>query len=138
MDKPSNMPKPLPGSIEEAWLLKQKGRKERRRGKDALLVLLSVIGYINGALIIATAVIFTLAKPDTFHSMYGGLPLKYYWDQDVLNNLFYISISGLLISTIGLLINSRRLKRKTDSIRYHLVVVAVLSIGGIVFFLVRS
>ncbi|MBN2529831.1 MAG: hypothetical protein JXR76_25800 [Deltaproteobacteria bacterium] len=99
-------------------------------------MILTVMGYVNTAVVIVAAVLLAEAKPDSFHSMYRGLPLKTYWSPLILRYLFGLCIFGFFLSLIGLFINTQRLKRKSDSIRYHMVAVAMLSLAGIIAYLI--
>lgn len=112
-------------------------RRNRRYGRDILLNILTVLGYVNTLVVIVAAVLLTKAKPDTFHSMYRGLPLKNYWHPQILRYLFALCVFGFFVSLTGLFINSQRLKRKGDSIRWHLITVWVLSLAGIVAYLIN-
>ena len=100
-----------------------------------LLRILSIIGYANIAIIVTAAVLLSKAEPDAFHSMTRQLPLRGYWDPVALKHLFGLCVFGFFLSLTGLFINMRRLKRKYDSIRYNLVVVAILSLAGIIAYL---
>ncbi|MBN2717077.1 MAG: hypothetical protein JXX14_14595 [Deltaproteobacteria bacterium] len=128
---PKLPPKPPPG----IWRLKKK-RAERRRGRDLFLKILTAIGYLNTVIVISAAVLLAEAKPDAFHSMYRGLPLRTYWSPHHLQYLFGLCVFGFFLSLAGLFVNSQRLKRKSDGIRYHLVAVALLSLTGIIAYLV--
>ena len=103
-----------------------------------LLKVLTALGYINTIIVIVAAVLLTRAKPDAFHSMYRGLPLRNWWHPHVLQYLFALCVFGFFLSLIGLFINSQRLKRKGDSVRLSLVAVGLLSLAGIVAYLTRS
>lgn len=112
-----------------------KKRVERRHGKDVLLRILTIIGYINTAVIVTAAILLSKAEPDTFHSMTRHLPLRSYWDPVSLKYLFALCVFGFFLSLAGLIVNMRRLKRKYDSVRYNLIVVAILSMAGIIAYL---
>ena len=133
---PSQPPKQDGPPIKRRWFRRHVG--DRRRGRDLLLKILTALGYINTVIIIAAAVLLTKAKPDAFHSMYKGLPLRNWWHPHVLQYLFALCVFGFFLSLVGLFINSQRLKRKSDSVRINLVVLGLLSIAGIIAYLTRS
>lgn len=117
-------------------------RKERRAKKDLIL---QVIGYLVIACWFIMAGAFLLlgkAKPQPRspqellyeESIPGNLkPLDYTY----INMLFYVMIAGFAISVFGLLLNSKRMKRKGDHYRLTFVFVMILSLIGMVMWYLR-
>jgi hypothetical protein len=59
------------------------------------------------------------------------LPLHTLWNYAPIRHLFYLFVTGFISSSIGLAINTKRLKRKNDRVRYNLVFLWILSAAGI-------
>ncbi len=79
------------------------------------------------------------ARPQVegWEEKYAPIYRRSYWDKQ------WLAVASILLSTMfiasiaGLFINSRRLKRKTDNVRFTLVVTLILSIVGMVVAFLR-
>jgi len=79
-----------------------------------------------------------VAKPDheiRLARFAGGLRTT--WDLELMKYFFYFMIVGLCISAIGLAINTRRHRRKTDEYLISLILLGLVSIVGMVTYLIR-
>jgi len=110
--------------------------KNRRRQPDLLLGLLSIC---NGLAVIALAAalcVTAIAKPEleTFFDRYYHLALRKTWNMDLANYIGVLLVFSLFASIAGLIINSRRLKRKQDHVHATLVLSLVISLVSLVFY----
>ncbi len=76
------------------------------------------------------------AKPqvETFFDRYYNLTLRSTWDMDLARYIFICMTAGLLLSLIGLAINSRR-RRQNDEYLVSLILAAAICTGGICLYL---
>ena len=81
---------------------------ERRGQKDLLLHLLSLFGVCSAVIIVTALVLITMAQPSTLSRM-NAFNVSHWWDPTLLRYLFYVLIMGLVVSTIGIAINMKRL-----------------------------
>ncbi len=113
-------------------------RPERRRGKDLWLRVLSWLGIATAVIVTALMMLLVKAKPETFSSMdQTYLPLRSYWNWEFVDYCFYLLVLGFFSSSIGLVINSRRLKRKHDHVHLNLVFLWLVSVAGIVTYFLK-
>lgn len=118
-------------------------KKERRKGPDLWLRVLRWTGIGGWLILFAAFVIMDKAKPErgTFIDMMYfrqlGIPveLRQEWDQQLVTYIFYLMTLGLCISVAGLLINTRRLRRRDDGYRASLVIVGTISLIAVIYHL---
>ena len=106
----------------------------RRKRPDLLLQLLA---WFNAAAVFALAAalcFIAVAKPqmETFFDRYYNLTLRKTWDESLVGYIALTLALSFVTSMIGLILNSRRLKRKGDHIHSTLVISLVVSIVGLV------
>ncbi len=111
--------------------------RNRRNRPDLLLRLLSVC---NGAAVVTLAaalLVTAAAKPEleTFFDRFYHIHLRRSWDMEMANYIGIFLTLSLLTSIVGLIINSKRLKRKTDFIRATLVLSLLISALSIFFYI---
>ncbi len=109
----------------------------RRKHPDLLLKLLA---WFNAAAVISLAAalcIAAIAKPEleTFFDRYYKLHLRQTWNQDLIGYIGLMLGLSCLLSTIGLILNSKRLRRKHDYIHSTLILSLILSLIGLVYFI---
>jgi hypothetical protein len=115
-----------------------KSLKKRRRGPDLLVKSIQYFATISWVLILMLFIAFSVAKPrmETFFDRFASSPLSGSWDKTFMNYALYLMILLFIICTFGLLINSNRHKRKSDSYNLSLVVFEIMSVLGIIIYLV--
>ena len=114
---------------------------ERREGPDLWIKLLTWSGLLSGASLVATLLITAVAKPEieTFFDRFYDLRLRRTWDLELMQYLFYLLLLCFFSSIGGLIINSKRKRRKHDHTRTSLIVMLCISIFGLVqYFLLLS
>jgi len=123
----------------------RKGFIERGRGHDRLLRIMSWSGIVGWAIMLAVMVAVDRAKPDdpdfipNQHILeQAGIPyqLRTTWDQDLVTYIFYLLIAGLVLGITGLVLNSRRHRRRDDHYRIHLLLLTGISAVGILYYLI--
>ena len=110
---------------------------DRRRGPDFWVRILAWFGGISWVLMFAAIFIIDRAKPEAekILTRASGAEVRTTWDQTLLGYLFYLVIFGLCVSTVGIMINSKRYRREEDRFRLTLIVLGMLSIFGIAIYL---
>lgn len=112
---------------------------ERRKKPDLILRLISICGALSWGLMLVVVVLVEKARPVlvTFFDRWMGLEGRDYWDADAYRAAFYLMLVIMLISASGLILNIFRIKRTTDSWRINLVLVFMLSVVGVVYYLMN-
>ncbi len=110
---------------------------DRRSGPDFWVRVLGWFGGISWLLMFAAMFIIDRAKPEAekILTRVSGAEVSTTWNQTLLGYLFYLVIFGLCISTVGIMINSKRYRRAEDRFRLTLIVLGILSLFGIVIYL---
>ncbi len=108
--------------------------RDRRNRPDIWLRLIGFFGVIGWLVMLVAMIIAHKARPEleTFTTRFHNIMVRTIWDTELTTYLFYLMLVGLCISVTGLLINSRRLKRKDDQLRTSLILLLLISIAGIV------
>lgn len=114
-----------------------KNYAERRRGPDIFVKLVHWIGIIAWIFATIILVIIEAAKPEfeTFFDRMLNLHLRTTWDLDVAQYAFLFMLLLFYVCVIAILINSRRMKRKTDRFNKSIIALAILSLIGIVVYI---
>ena len=112
-------------------------RPERRKGPDLWVKVLGWFAVFGWFLMFIVLIIIDKAKPES-ENMYtrsANVEVRTTWDQGLTNYIFYLMISGLCISIIGLVLNSRRHHRANDRFRLTLILLGIISFFGIIIHL---
>ncbi|MDM8533405.1 PilZ domain-containing protein [Clostridiaceae bacterium HSG29] len=104
--------------------------KEKRNGPDTMLDIIHGIKYGAMALLFLIIVFFIKAMPETSYGIgrFFRHAYRVQWDSAILNLTFTISIIQFAITSIGLYLNSKRVKRKTDKYSISLIINFIISI----------
>ncbi|HHH36217.1 MAG TPA: hypothetical protein ENK48_05245 [Gammaproteobacteria bacterium] len=115
--------------------------RERRRGADLWLALMRVMGIAGWLLLFAALALFQRARPEDsfidpeiFRRLGVPLTLRTYWDMDLVRDIAWLMVLGLVLSVVGLLVNSRRHRRRDDHYRVYLVSLGLISLAGLVMY----
>lgn len=114
-----------------------KKRDERRRGKDPLLAIMPWISGIGWLVLVVALFLTASAQPETetLIERWHQKEVDSDWNLQRLHWTFRLCIVSFGISLLGLVVNSRRLKRKRDELRVNLLLMGVLSLLGVGFYL---
>ena len=109
--------------------------EDRRIAKtDALSTLLKMISAVDVLVLFAIMLLIAYAQPESFAHIDRHIGLRVVWDEQLLRYLFFVMAFGLFVGGVGLMVNSRRLKRRDDRVRINVLVVSVTSFLGIMFY----
>ena len=111
--------------------------QNRRKRSDLLLRLLTWSNAIAVIALAAALCIAAIAKPEleTFFDRYYNLPLRQTWNRDLIGYIGLMLLLSLVTSITGLVINSKRLRRKGDHLHSTLVLSLVISLVSLGFYL---
>lgn len=111
----------------------------RRKGPDFWTRSLRYLGLVGWTLLIAALVVLDQAKPqvETFFERVYDIRLQQQWDMDLARYLLWLMVLGLLLSVSGLVINSRRKRRRTDQWRLSLIFLGLISLTGMVLYYIN-
>ncbi len=117
----------------------QRKYDERRKHVDPLVKGLNIIVVISFAIMFLMIVVALMPMTSgriQFFRTYN-LPAGYDWNVQLLAYAYYLMIFQLILSVAGIIINWMRSKRKSDRFHFSLILFAVISLGGIIFFNLR-
>jgi len=110
----------------------------RRKTKDPLMRFLTWSNATAAIGLFAALCIAAAAKPEaiTFFDRFYQVNTyrRPHWDMVLVDYIAIMLAISCLTSTIGLIINSRRLKRKGDFIRATLVICLLVSLAGLALY----
>lgn len=114
---------------------RESSRRQDRR--DPLLLALQWLSVSGWLILLAALFVLAGAKPpvETFFERWYDIRLRSGWDLHLARYIFYLMLLGLGTSLTGLAINSRRLRRKGDEWRVSLMLVAAISLLGLIRYL---
>ncbi|MBU0992482.1 MAG: hypothetical protein KJ737_08320 [Proteobacteria bacterium] len=110
--------------------------KDRRQGPDFWIKFLKGLAVSAWFLMLGILIVLEVAKPEfeTFFDRYYHLKLRTSWDLELARQIYYLMFAGLGLSIAGLLIGSKRHRRKTDARPVSLILVGLFSISGIILY----
>lgn len=116
----------------------QNKRIDRRKGPDKWIKSLTWFGIIGWLFMFVTFVIFHEARPESERSIVGFYQYKLgrSWNEELVPYFVFLSAFILLLSSIGLFVNSQRHNRKNDKYRISLVLLVLISIFGLIYYLI--
>ncbi len=111
----------------------------RRKGPDLWCRSLRYLALLGWLLLVSALFILDYAKPkiETFFERVYDIHLHQQWDMNLARNILWLMVLGLLLSVVGLVINAKRNRRRTDQWRLSLIFLGVLSSAGIFLYFVN-
>jgi hypothetical protein len=108
----------------------------RRKGPDMLTRSLRYLALIGWGAMIAALFVLDKAKPqmETFFERSYGIHLRSHWNLELARHLCLLLWVGLGISLLGLIFNALRHRRRDDEWRISLLLVALGSLAGLLFY----
>ena len=108
----------------------------RRKRRDLLLLLLTWFNAVAVVALLAALCLLAIAKPEleTFFDRYYNLQLRRTWNTELFIYIGTMLVLSALASVFGLVINSRRLRRKKDHIHATLVLSLIISLLALIAF----
>lgn len=112
-------------------------REERRKKPDALCKWLEIASIAVWVILICVLIFYQSAKPqaETFLDRFFQIEVRETWDHNKLNIVFCLLVFLLLFSTLSIILNFKRLKRKTDQLRKSFIISLIGSVTGIIIYL---
>lgn len=110
---------------------------ERRKGKDVVSRVISIIAVVGWAIAIGTILLLDRARPESatyFDRLFGNV-VRSSWNAGLLRFALIALIAALCICIIGFVLNMTRHKRKTDKYNKSIIVVGCFSAVALVWFL---
>ncbi len=108
-------------------------RKNRRKGKDTLTKLVAFISVLCWVLMASVMTLLAVSRPRVEQSYSASEALSgFIWDGSLLSYSYYLLIAETGLCIIGIVLNSFRIKRKTD--RYNTSLFFLLLISLLVVF----
>ena len=110
---------------------------ERRRRPDWVMRSVTVVALIGWTGPIIAFILLERARPEGA-GLFSGLfdiTILNPWNSSLLRWAFVSIVSSLIITSIGMFINTKRKRRKTDRFNRLLIILGAFSIVFIVFFL---
>lgn len=104
-------------------------RIERRRGPDFWSKLVNWVAISCWILMLGALYLFEKAKPrtSTFFDRSMNIPVDTSWDLGTVKSLLVLFLVILGFCTIGLLINSQRVKRRDDHYNVSLILLGIIT-----------
>lgn len=111
--------------------------KNRRCGDDIIISTVKIVGVLSWGLLIPAIFILAYAKPpeiETFFDRLFGVQISNAWDKNILSTLPVIFALIFVLTTTGIVLNLRRMKREEDRINRSLLVNWALSVIAMILF----
>ena len=111
---------------------------ERRKGPDLLIKAIRWLAVLGWFIMLAALVIYAIAKPHTliFFDREYNIQLQTVLNIQLATFLFYLMVCGLLMSIGGFYLNIKRSRRKDDEYRISLILLGMISLLGIITYLI--
>jgi len=120
----------------------EKKIKNRRKGPDQISKIISLIIAVSWILIFVLFLILAMAKPSAEMSVVSIMSKNTQsvggWNISLMGVLLPVLIIQLGLCLFGLLLSSRRMKRKRDKYSRSLIFFTVTSVAGLVAFIILS
>lgn len=110
----------------------------RRKQPDLILRLLAWSNGVAVASLFIAVCLVALAKPKRMNFLdhfYGVQRLSPAWDKSMLGYIGSMLLLSFIASIIGIVLNSKRLKRKRDHVHATLVLSLIISAASLLFYL---
>jgi uncharacterized oligopeptide transporter (OPT) family protein len=111
----------------------------RRKGPDLWSRSLRYLALAGWILLVSAFFILDKAKPkvETFFERVYDIRLHQQWDMDLARYILWLMVLGLVFSIVGLVINAKRNRRRTDQWRLSLIFLGIISLSGIFLYFVN-
>ena len=110
--------------------------KNRRRGPDILVKTINNLAVVSWIVIFGMFIMFSIAKPRVMGVAPGHRATTGGWNTEFLDFAFYLMVVQALLCAFGLAINANRLRRKTDTLNKSLIIFGIMSVIGILLYVI--
>ena len=102
----------------------------RRRGGDFIVRIVPILGLITWFISLAIFALIAEARPEAQYNLdiYFNFYKRSHWRADLLDTAFFSALLELLVCSLGLYLNSKRMKREGDQYNRGLIINLVFSI----------
>jgi len=106
----------------------------------------TILSLVSWAVAIAVWIVLDTASPERerrfitsfFSSRFDVEPsVRDYWDMNLLPLAFGLLLAAIAICVGAFFFNKLRMRRKTDKYRKSIIIIGIITILGMVFFLIR-
>ncbi|MCP4134999.1 MAG: hypothetical protein GY754_28755 [bacterium] len=110
-------------------------RKNKRHNGDLLIKSKNFLALVSSLVLLSVVILLALAKPkggtmfDRFYNTGTGFSM---WNASLVEYSFFLMIPLAICSVVGLIINSKRHKRKNDRYSMALVISLIASLLGMI------
>lgn len=110
---------------------------EKRNGPDFLVYWIRISSFAVWLLLGIFFLVADFAKPEqvTLFDRLFDVTRRTVWDQNMLMISFFVAIVLFFFSLLSLILNTRRLKRKSDHISLSLIISLIVSTLSILLYL---
>jgi len=110
---------------------------EKRLGPDFLVYWIRISSFIVWLVLGVFFFITDLAKPQqtTFFDRLFDVSRRTVWDQNLIMVSFFVAVILFFFSLLSLIVNTKRLKRKSDRISVSLIISLIVSTLSILLYL---
>ena len=112
---------------------------KRRQGPDIWARIISWIGFSSWFILFTILYIMTKAGPEVegFFDRLLNVHLRKTWDLELASYAFYLMIFLFVFSVFGFFANIKRHRRKEDKFSISILIMIILSILGIIYYLIN-
>lgn len=114
-------------------------REERRKGTDNIIKITNYLSIAALILMLPPLIIIERARPEmeSLFDRWFRVTVQAGWDLDLLAESVIYIVAVFLLSAVGLYLNTTRLRRKSDRLRYGLMIPLAFSIFGGIYVMLR-
>ena len=119
---------------------------DRRKKADWIVRMATILSVLSWAVVIAVWAVLDAASPERDRQFISSIIRKHFdvqtyvrtgWNRTLLPVGFLLLVASLAVCLVAFFFNKMRMKRKTDKYRKSIIVIGVVTIAGIVAFLIR-
>ncbi len=111
---------------------------ERRRGNDPLSRRLRWVSIIGWVMLITSIILIDFAKPEyvTLFDFRSDPPIdrRTTWNMSLINLILFFQVCSFLLGSIGFVQSLKRTRRITDRYRFNLLLMALISFFGVLYY----
>jgi hypothetical protein len=109
--------------------------KNRRKGPDYVVKLISFFSFVTWMIFFITLIVFHMASPRM--GSYHAVRVNYFDMGSAVVIIKVLLFINIIISVWGIIANTMRNKRKTDTFRSSLVASTLLSLVGFIIVVIK-
>lgn len=111
-------------------------KEERRIKADILCQWLEISSIIAWVVLFVIIIMWQYASPrtETLLDRFFNVGRSETWNFSLLNTVFHLLVFLLAFSAVSIILNLKRLKRRTDRIRLSFIISTIGSVNGIIIY----